>query len=154
VTPKVAAASEELGAAGALVGLGVGVGQQVGLEVGARVEAAAAHRTLVWGLFHVQNLVHGQGPGLAEPLATLPALERLLLRVDVPATEIHRLIGTFLDFVQAQNTNSKNIFQVLSLCFDAQSSCPDSPNYDVIGTSPSPAQSVYAESGTSADRFI
>jgi hypothetical protein len=86
MTPKVAIASENLAAGRAVVGFDVGVGQQVGLEVGALVEAAAAHRTLVGGLFHVQNLVHGQGPGLAEPLATLPALERLLLRVDVPAT--------------------------------------------------------------------
>ena len=87
VTPQVAAAAEEFGAAGTLVGLVVGVGEQVGLEVGALVETAAAHRTLVWGLLHVQDLVHGQSPGLAEPLATLSALERLLLRVDVPATE-------------------------------------------------------------------
>ena len=87
MTPQVAAAAEEFGAAGTLVGLVVGVGEQVGLEVGALVETAAAHRTLVWGLLHVQDLVHGQSPGLAEPLATLSALERLLLRVDVPATE-------------------------------------------------------------------
>jgi hypothetical protein len=87
VTPKVTAASEEFGTAGAFVGLVVGVGEQVGLEVGALVEAATTHRTLVGGLLHMQDLVHGQRPGLAEPLATLSAFERLLLRVDVPATE-------------------------------------------------------------------
>ena len=87
VTPKVATAAEEFGAAGTLVGFVVGVGEQVGLEVGALVETAAAHRTLVGGLLHVQDLVHGQSPRLTEPLATLCALERLLLRVDVPATE-------------------------------------------------------------------
>jgi hypothetical protein len=57
----------------------VGVREQVRLEVGALVETATAHRTLVWGLLHVQDLVHGQRPRLAEPLATLTALERLLL---------------------------------------------------------------------------
>jgi len=87
VTPKVATAAEEFGTAGTFVGLVVGVGEQVGLEVGALVETAAAHRTLVRGLLHVQDLVHGQSPRLTEPLATLSAFERLLLRVDVPATE-------------------------------------------------------------------
>ena len=88
VTPEVAIASEYFAAGGAVVRFDVGVGEQVGLEVGALVETAAAHRTLVGGLLHMQDLVHGQSPRLAEPLATLSALERLLLRVDVPATEI------------------------------------------------------------------
>jgi hypothetical protein len=111
VTPKVATAAEEFGTAGTFVGLVVGVGEQVGLEVGALVETAAAHRTLVGGLLHVQDLVHGQSPRLAEPLATLSALERLLLRVDVPATDIHSPMTTFRDFVRAQQTCLK----VLSL---------------------------------------
>ena len=79
VASEVAIAPEHLTAGATLVGLVVGVREQVCLEVGALVETAAAHRTLVWGLLHVQNLVHGQRPRLAEPLATLTALERLLL---------------------------------------------------------------------------
>jgi hypothetical protein len=84
VTTEVAITPKHLATGTTLVGLVVGVGEQVGLEVGALVETAAAHRTLVGGLLHVQDLVHGQSPRLAEPLATLSALERLLLRVDVP----------------------------------------------------------------------
>ena len=87
VTPQVTIASEHFAAGGAVVRFNVGVGEQVGLEVGALVEAAAAHRTLVWGLLHVQDLVNGQCPRLAEPLAAFTTLERLLLRVDVPATD-------------------------------------------------------------------
>jgi len=86
VATPVAITPKHLATGTTLVGLVVGVGEQVGLEVGALVETAAAHRTLVGGLLHVQDLVHGQSPRLAEPLATLSALERLLLRVDVPAT--------------------------------------------------------------------
>ena len=118
MTPKVATAAEEFGTAGTFVGLVVGVGEQVGLEVGALVETAAAHRTLVRGLLHVQDLVHGQSPRLTEPLATLSALERLLLRVDVPATDIHGLMRTFRDFVPAQKTNSKTCLKFCR-CFDA-----------------------------------
>jgi hypothetical protein len=55
------------------------VREQVRLQVGALVEAAAAHRTLVWGLLHVEDLVHGQCPRLAEAFPTLAALERFLL---------------------------------------------------------------------------
>jgi len=98
VTPQVTVASEHFAAGTTLVGLVVGVGEQVCLEVGALVETAAANRTLVRGLLHVQDLVHGQSARLAEPLATLSALERLLLRVDVPATDIHSLMRTFRDF--------------------------------------------------------
>ena len=94
VASEVTIPPEHLATGTTLVGLVVGVSEQVGLEVGALVEAAAAHRTLVWGLLHVQDLVNGQCPRLAEPLAALTTLERLLLRVDVPATDIHSLIGT------------------------------------------------------------
>ena len=102
VATEVAIAPKHFATRTTLVGLVVGVGKQVGLEVGALVETAAAHRTLVGGLLHVQDLVHGQSPRLTEPLATLSALERLLLRVDVPATDIHSLMRTFRDFVLAQ----------------------------------------------------
>jgi hypothetical protein len=107
VATEVAIAPKHLATGTTLVGLVVGVGEQVGLEVGALVETAAAHRTLVGGLLHVQDLVHGQSPRLAEPLATLSALERLLLRMDVPATDIHSLMRTSPDFVLPQKTNSK-----------------------------------------------
>ena len=72
--------------------------EQVCLEVGPLVEAATAHRTLVWGLLHVQDLVNGQGSRLAEPLTALATLEWLLLRVDVPVTETivrHRPISSY-----------------------------------------------------------
>jgi hypothetical protein len=86
MAPQVTVAPEDFSAGATLVGLVVGVSEEVCLEVGALVEAAAAHRTLVGRLLHVQDLVYGQRPRLAEALAALAALERLLLRVDVPAT--------------------------------------------------------------------
>ena len=58
MTPEIAIASEHFTAGTALVRLVVGVREQVGLEVGALVETSAAHRTLVWRLLHVQDLVH------------------------------------------------------------------------------------------------
>lgn len=54
------------------------------LQVGALVEAATADRTLVRRLLQVSDFVHGQSPRLAETLAAVGALERLLLRVNVP----------------------------------------------------------------------
>ena len=83
VPPEITVASEDLGALVALVGLMVSVGEEVGLEVGALVEAALAHRALVWRLLHVEDLVNGQGPRLAEPLPALHALERFFLRMNV-----------------------------------------------------------------------
>ena len=56
------------------------------LEVGPLIEAATADRTLVWRLFEVQDLVHGQRPRLTEPFAAFSALERLLLGMDIPET--------------------------------------------------------------------
>ena len=57
--------------------------EEVGLEVGPLVEAPLANGTFVGGLLHVQDLVHGQGSGLTEPLAALCTLEGLFLGVDV-----------------------------------------------------------------------
>ena len=74
--------------------------------------------------------MHGQGPRLAEPLATLSALERLLLRVDVPATDIHGLMRTFRDFDLAQETNSKTCF--LKFC---RSVSLHQSNSNIIGKS-------------------
>ena len=85
VPPEVAVPPEDLTAGRAVVGLYVGVGQEVGLEIGALVEGAAADGALVGRLLHVQYPVDDEGPRLAEALAALQALERLLLAVDVPA---------------------------------------------------------------------
>jgi len=84
VPAQVTVPSEHFAAVGAIVGLDVRVGQQVGLEVAPLVETPAARRTLVRRVFHVQDLVDGQCPRLAEPLAALVALEGLLLGMDVP----------------------------------------------------------------------
>jgi hypothetical protein len=62
------------------------VREQVRLEVAALVEAALAHRALVWRLLQVQYLVHGQRARLTESLAAFRALERLLLGMNVPET--------------------------------------------------------------------
>lgn len=55
------------------------------LEIAPLIKASGADRALVRRLLHVQDLVNGQGPALAESLAAFGALERLLLAVDVPA---------------------------------------------------------------------
>lgn len=55
----------------------------MGLQVRPLVEAPAANGALVGRLFHVQDLVDGQCPGLAETLAAFETLEWLLLGVDV-----------------------------------------------------------------------
>jgi hypothetical protein len=67
-----------------LLWLDVSVGQQMGLQVGALVEAALAYGTPVRALLHVEDLVDGQGAGLAEALPTVVTLKGLLLGVDVP----------------------------------------------------------------------
>ena len=66
------------------------VRQQVGLEVRPLVEGLVAQVALVRRLVHVQHLVHGERPRLAEALAAVLALERLLAAVDVPGTEQSR----------------------------------------------------------------
>ena len=88
VPAQVTVPTEHFAAVGAVVGLDVRVGQEVGLEVAPLVETPAARRTLVRRIFHVQDLVDGQCPRLAEPLATLVALEGLLLGMDVPIITI------------------------------------------------------------------
>lgn len=55
----------------------------VRLQVGALVETAVADRALVGRLLQMRHLVHSEGARLAESLATIGALEGLLLRVDV-----------------------------------------------------------------------
>ena len=52
-------------------------------QIGTLVEGTITDWTFVRRFFHVQNLVYGQGAGLAEPFATFRALERLLLGVYV-----------------------------------------------------------------------
>lgn len=86
VPPQVAVSTKHLAARGALVRLVIRVGEKVGLEVAALVEASRAHRAFVGRLLHVEDLVHGQCTALAETLAALAALERLLLAVNIPAT--------------------------------------------------------------------
>ena len=83
VAPEITVAAKDLAALVALVRFVVRVREEVGLQVGPLVEAPLANGAFVGGLLHVQDLVHGQGSGLTEPLAALRALERLLLRVDV-----------------------------------------------------------------------
>lgn len=70
-----------------MVRLDVGVREQMGLQVRALVEAPVADRALVGRLLEVEDLVDGERARLAESLPALGALERLLLRVDVPAAE-------------------------------------------------------------------
>lgn len=90
VPPEVTIPSEYLAAGDAVVRLDVGVREQVRFEIRALVEAAAAHRTLVGRLLHVQDLVHGQRSRLAESFSAFQTFERFLLRVDVSA---HRFEG-------------------------------------------------------------
>ena len=60
------------------------MGEQVGLQVGPLVEASLADGTSVRTFLHVEDLVDGQGPRLAEAFPAVVALEGLLLGVDVP----------------------------------------------------------------------
>lgn len=53
------------------------------LQVGTLIKAPVADGALVRCLLQMRHLVHGQSPGLAESLAAVSALERLLLGVDV-----------------------------------------------------------------------
>ena len=80
----------------ALVGLVVRMGQQVGLQVAPLVEAALAHGTLVRALLHVQDLVDGQGPRLAEPFSAVGAFERLLFRMNIPKVKVWSYNGILL----------------------------------------------------------
>ena len=84
VPPQIAVAPENLAAVLAVVGLDVGVRQQVGLQVAALVERPAAGGAFVGGFLQVQGLVDGQGACLAEALAALGTLERLLFGMDIP----------------------------------------------------------------------
>lgn len=84
VSSEVAVASELFPAVRTVVWLDVGVGEEVSLEVGSLVEGATACVALVRRVLHVEDAMHCQRPRLTEPFATLAALERLLLRVDVP----------------------------------------------------------------------
>lgn len=84
VPSEVAVPAKHLAAVGTVVRFDVCVGEKVGLEVGTLVKRPSTRGTLVGRVLHVQDLVHRKGPRLAEALATLQALERLLLRVNVP----------------------------------------------------------------------
>lgn len=83
---EVAVTPKHLATVRTAVRLDVRVREEVRLEVGTLVEGSRAHRTAVRGALGVQDAVHGQRAGLAETFAALRAPERLLLRVDIPAT--------------------------------------------------------------------
>ena len=99
VPPQVTVAPEHLMALIALVGLVVRMGQQVGLQVAPLVEAALAHGTLVRALLHVQDLVDGQGPRLAEALATVGTFERFLFRMNIPEVKVWSYNGILLKII-------------------------------------------------------
>ena len=79
MSPEITVSSEDLFALVALVGLVIGVSEEMGLQVGPLVEAPSADWTLVWGLLHVQDLVHSQCSRLAKSFATFTTLEWFLL---------------------------------------------------------------------------
>ena len=63
------------------------------LQVGSLVEVALTNGASVGRFLHVKDLVHGKSPGLAESLAALGTLERLLFGMDVTViTEMLSLI--------------------------------------------------------------
>lgn len=86
--PQIAVPTKHLATRGALVRFVIRVREEVGFQVAALVEASRADRAFVRGFFHVEDFVHGQSTALAETLAALAALERLLLAVNVPAMNI------------------------------------------------------------------
>ena len=52
-------------------------------KIGALIERAVANGAFVVVFFQMGDLVHGQGPGLAEAFAALAAFERLFFGMDV-----------------------------------------------------------------------
>lgn len=87
VPPQVAVPTEDLAAGGTVVGLDVRVRQEMCLQVAPLIEAPGADGTLVRRLLHVEDLVHRQGPALAESFSAFRAFERLFLAVDVPGNK-------------------------------------------------------------------
>lgn len=85
VSTKIAIATEHFTARTALIGLVVRVRKQMSFQVASLIKAPSANWTLVGRLLHVKYLVDCEGSTLAETLATLAALERLLFAMNVPA---------------------------------------------------------------------
>ena len=79
VSPEITVSPEDLFALVAFIGLVISVSEEMGLQVGPLVETPTADWTLVWGLLHVQDLVHSQRSRLAKSFATFTALEWFLL---------------------------------------------------------------------------
>lgn len=88
VSPQITISPKNFSATIAFVRFMIGMGKQVGFQVGSLVERPGADLAFVRRLFHMEDLVHGQGPGLAESFAALVAFERFFLRMDVSVTEI------------------------------------------------------------------
>jgi hypothetical protein len=76
----------------------------VGLEVGPLVEGLVAQVALVRRLVHVEHLVNGEGARLAEALAAVFALERLLSAVDVPGTHNKNIQSCKIEFKKIRLT--------------------------------------------------
>lgn len=86
--PKITISPKHFSATIAFVRFMVGMGKQVRFQIGSLVERPGADLAFVRRLFHMEDLVHGQSPGLAESFAALVAFERFFLRMDVSVTNI------------------------------------------------------------------
>lgn len=84
--PQITVPPEDFPTGRTVIRLDVGVRQEVSLQVRPLVEGSTAHGTLVRRFLHVEDLVDRQGPGLAEALAALRALEGFFFAVDVPGS--------------------------------------------------------------------
>ena len=83
VSTEITIATEHFPTLVAFIWFVVCMSEEMGLEVRSLVETSPADGALVRRFFHVEDLVHGQGAGLAEALPTFQAFERFLFRVDV-----------------------------------------------------------------------
>ena len=84
VTTQVTVPAKYLATVGAVEGFDVGVREEVCLQVATLVERSSTGGTLVGRLLHVERLVNGERPCLAESFPTFTAFEWFLLRMDVP----------------------------------------------------------------------
>lgn len=86
VSAQIAVPPEYFATGVAFIRLVVGVSEQMRFQIAALVEAAVAHLALVRRLVQMHLFVHGQSARLAEPFATVQALERFIFRVNESVT--------------------------------------------------------------------
>ena len=83
VSSEITIPAEDFLALVAFIWLVIRMGEQVSFQVGPLIKAATANGAFMRGLFHVKDLVNGQGSRLTKTFATFCAFERFLLGMNV-----------------------------------------------------------------------